>query len=156
MVSLYRILFCLYSEEEVQDDLDFLLGTDMTIQKRSAALFLLKLKESKRLSQVAIDDIVQEWDGLFSHTVRQLQANVRAKLAAAGVDYRDVEGLPEIFDNVTSPFQELQTRYMQEKYYREFLGLVVSYLLTDLICETLGIFAVTLIYTYTLYRNQGR
>ena len=111
---------------EVQDDLDILLGNDEDIQKRSAALFLLKLKESKRLSQAAIDDIVQEWDGLFSHTVRRLLAIVRAKLATAGVDFRDIEGLPETFDKVPSPFQGLQTHYMQEKYYREFPGLVVS------------------------------
>ena len=78
------------------------------------------------MSQAAIDDIVQEWDGLFSHTVRRLLAIARAKLAAAVVDYRDIEGLPEMLDNVSSPFQGLQTRYMQEKYYRQFLGLVVS------------------------------
>ena len=112
--------------EELQADLDTLLGTDAATQKRSSALFLLKLKESRRLTQAAIDDIVQEWDGLFNHSVQRLLAGVRAKMAAAGIDYRDIDGLQEIFQEVPHPFEGLQTRHLQEKYYREFLGLVVS------------------------------
>lgn len=112
--------------DEVQADLNCLLGISKDVQKRSAALFLLRLKESKRLSQAAIDEIVSEWDALFSHTVQTLTANVRSKLSTAGIDYREVEGLPETFEDVPSPFDGLESRYKQEKYYRDFLGLVVS------------------------------
>jgi len=49
---------------------------------------------------VAIDDIVNERDGVFSHTVQQIHAGVRAKLADAGIDESSAEGLQEVFDNV--------------------------------------------------------
>ena len=52
-------------------DLDLLLGIDKNVQQRSSALFLLKLKEHRRISQVAI---VEDWDGLFSHSVQRLHA----------------------------------------------------------------------------------
>lgn len=84
------------------------------------------MKECRRLSQVAIDDIVQEWDGLFSHTVQQLNARVRERLASAGVDADSVEGLQDVFQDYHSPFEGLETRHLQEKYFRENLGLVVS------------------------------
>ncbi len=125
-VLLSYITEFIYFPDEVEADLNHLLGTSKDVQKRSAALFLLRMKESKRLSQAAIDEIVSEWDTLFSHTVHTLTATVRSKLATAGIDYQEIEGLPETFVNITSPFEGLETRFKQEKYYRDFLGLVVS------------------------------
>ena len=112
--------------DEVQADLDLLLGSDKVAQQRSSALFLLKLKEFRRLSQVAIDDIIQEWNGLFSHTLQRLHADVQRTLAENGIDVSSVAGLPEVFQDAPSPFAGLETRHMQEKFYRETLGLVVS------------------------------
>ena len=40
-------------------DINHLLGTDAHHQKRSAALFIMKMKETHRLSQVAVDDVVE-------------------------------------------------------------------------------------------------
>lgn len=122
-------MLCAVSEfisADVQADLNLLLGTDSLIQKRSAALFLLKMKELRKISQVTIDDIISEYDGVFSHTVLHLHACVRAKLAALGVDENIIEGLREVFTDVPSPFQGLETRHLQEKFYREHLALVVS------------------------------
>ena len=107
-------------------DLDLLLGIDKNIQQRSSALFLLKLKEHRRISQVAIDDIVEDWDGLFSHSVQRLHARVREKLASAGIEISSIDGLQEVFEEVPSPFDGLETRHKQEKFYTETLGLVVS------------------------------
>ena len=112
--------------DEVQADVDLLLGSDKVAQQRSSALFLLKLKEFRKLSQVAIDDIVQEWNGLFSHTLQRLHAEVRRTLAENGIDVSSVVGLPEVFQNAPSPFLGLETRHTQEKFYHETLGLVVS------------------------------
>ena len=38
-----------------------------------------------------------------------------AKLADAGVDVSDVEGLDHLFNDVSQPFEELETRHKQEK-----------------------------------------
>ena len=61
---------------DVEANLNLLFGTDKLLQQRVSALFLLKLKEFRKLSQVAIDDIVTECDGVFSHTVQRLYAGV--------------------------------------------------------------------------------
>ena len=107
------VLYCRFISADVQANLDLLLGTDSLIQRRSAALFLLKLKEFRKISQVTIDDIVNKYGGVFSHS-------------ASGVDENVIECLREVFTNVPSPFQGLETRHLQEKFYREHLGLVVS------------------------------
>ena len=110
---------------DVQADLNLLLGTDKLLQQRASALFLLKLKEFRKISQVAIDDIINECGDVFSHTILRLHADVRANLAASGVDESVIEGLREVFDNLPGPFQGLETRHLQEKFYRDHLGLVV-------------------------------
>ena len=112
----------------VEADLDLLLGNDKDAQQRASALFLLKLKEHRRLSQVAIDDIVEEWGELFSHSVRRLSASVREKLSSNGIDVDDIDGLDQVFEDVPHPFEGLKTRFLQEKYYRQSLGLVVGIL----------------------------
>ena len=116
----------LYNYHIVEADLDLLLGNDKDAQQRASALFLLKLKEHRRLSQVALDDIVEEWDGLFSHTVKRLSARVREKLSSTGIDVEDIDGLDQVFEDLPHPFEGLKTRFLQEKYYRESLGLVVG------------------------------
>ena len=70
--------------------------------------------------------IVEGCTSLFQHTVRRLRAGVTAKLADAGVDVSGVEGLDHLFDDVPQPFEELETRHKQEKYFRDKLGLVIS------------------------------
>ena len=106
------------------------MGNDEDAQRRASALFLLKLKEHRRLSQVALDDIVEEWGGLFSHAVKRLSARVREKLSSSGIDVEDIDGLDDMFEDIPDPFKGLKTRFLQEKYYRESLGLVVGILFT--------------------------
>ena len=70
--EVYTCAFSLIQMKQADD----LLGSDKVAQQWSSALFLIKLKEFRRLSQVAIDDIIQEWNGLFSHTLQHLHAEV--------------------------------------------------------------------------------
>ena len=83
---------------------------------------LRKLKEQRRISQVAIDDVVSGCISLFSHTVFRLQAGVRAKLAESGVDPSMVDGLESVFEDVTNPFKGLETCYLQENISRIHLA----------------------------------
>ena len=87
---------------------------------------MFQLKQSKQVSQVVIDEIVSKWHTLFSHTTLRIQAGVRASLAAAGIDGSTLPGLDEVFDNIPKPFDGLETRFKQEKYYCESLFLVLS------------------------------
>ena len=69
--------------------------------RRSSALFLLKLKEQQRVSQSAINDIVDNCKGLFSQTMERVRASVNAKIADIGLDPEAIDG---VFDSVLDPF----------------------------------------------------
>ena len=106
--------------------MQYLIGSDVEEVRRSSALFLLKLKEQRRISQVAVDEIVYGCKSLFCRTIVRVQAGVRAKLAESGVDPSTIDGLDSAFEDVSNPFESLETSYLQEKYFRDTLGLVVS------------------------------
>ena len=40
-----------------------------------------------------------------------------AKLAGDNIDVNSIEGVDDIFNDVPQPFEELETRYIEEKYF---------------------------------------
>ena len=78
-----------YTDDMTQADLEYLFGDS---ERRTSALFLIKLKEQRHVTQVTIDDIVSGFEGLLQQTVSRARAGVRAKLAEQGIDPRDVAG----------------------------------------------------------------
>ena len=133
-----------------------LLHASMSIQvdclQRSAALFLLCLKERYEVTQTAVDFAVGQVQQMVAYTVEDIQSSVKncliPHLQAKGlpVDLLDIDecfGVPDLFCN-------LQTEYMQTKFYRENFNLVVSRILfLDLeVCMPL-VFTCMCIYIYT-------
>lgn len=94
--------------------------------QRSSALFLLKLKEQQRITQVALDDVVNGSRALFSETINRVQASVEANLAETGFDPDSIPGLRDAFRNVADPFKDLETQFLQQKYFRDKFNLIVS------------------------------
>ena len=106
-------------------DIDRLMGYDEELQKRLAALLLLKLKERRHVSQVAIDDIIDHNKGQFDRTVSIVLAETRSHLAERGVDPSTLD-LDSVVSKLNHPFSELDTKHKQDKYFRDKLGLIVS------------------------------
>lgn len=104
-------------------DLDHLLGLDAVHQKRTSALFIMKLKETRQMSQAAIDDVLDGCKTVFSHTTQRLQSGVRSRLVMLGLDETAFD---DLFSGVTDSFEGLETRHKQEKCFKEDFGLVVS------------------------------
>ena len=102
------------------------MGTDVETICRSSALFLLKLKEHRRITQVAINDIVEGTKGMFLQCMERVQAGVRATLANSDVDPSSIKGLDSIFKTVPDPFNGIETCHLQEEYFYNELHLVVS------------------------------
>lgn len=73
--------------------------------KRSSALFLLRTKEINRVTQVALNEIIEGVTELF-----QTYASPDACICSSA-----------------TPFAGLETQYLQQKYYQEEFNLVVSY-----------------------------
>lgn len=107
-------------------DIHYLTGDDAKAIQHSSALFLLKLKEHRRISQVAINDIVEGTRAMVRLSAERMQAAVRANLASNGIDPDTVDGLGRALNEVADPFEGIQTCHLQEQYYHDQLGLVVS------------------------------
>ena len=119
-MSAYYLFFFLISD--VASNIDRLMGTDVDALRKQSALYLLKMKEKRLLSQAAIDDIVENTSAIFDKTLKMAKAAFREKLADTGVDI-DVD---ETLFGLIDPFDGLKTKHYQEKYYLENLGLIVS------------------------------
>ena len=110
------------------------MGTDNKAEKRSSAIFLLKMKETHFLSQAAIDDIVHGYRDLLDHSLVRLKSHVRERLSQSETNGDNADFLNDIYADFKDPFDELETCYKQEKYFKEELGLVVSLCLFTLKC----------------------
>ena len=86
----------------------------------------MKLKEERRLTQVAIDDIVTGIEDVLEKSVVRTKAGVRAKLASCGIDPNSISGLDDVFSDVVKPFAGLETGFKQESYFKDVLGLLVT------------------------------
>ncbi len=107
------------------------MGTDESGLRRKSALFILKMKEKRFLSQAAIDDMVEETCSVVTSALGMVNASIRGKLADAGVDLTSID-LESVFSNVPEPFSQLKSKHYQEKYFKEELGLIVSEITTKI------------------------
>lgn len=94
--------------------------------KRSNGLFLLKMKETRQISQPAIDDIIEGCRELVFRRSQEIKRVVWSTLSASGIDPDSVSGLTSVFDDEFDPFLGIETQYKQEKFFREEFGLLVS------------------------------
>lgn len=107
-------------------DIDRLQHRDGYQQKKTSSLFLLKLKEERMLTQSAVNDVVAGCQEVFQHTVSRLKAGVSRSFAEHGTESSVVEEIDHVFDDVSDPFDGLETAYLQEKFVVQDLGCIVS------------------------------
>ena len=98
-----------------------------TDHEQQIALFLLKSKEIRKVSQVSLDGLIDDFTSLLSFKVHTLENNVQSCLLANGINMDNVESLRSLFcdPQIINPFEGLHSKYLQQKYFQEKLGLVV-------------------------------
>ena len=74
---------------------------------------------------MAVDDIIEHSKAQYERTVSVLLAEVRSHLAERGVDPSELD-LNSAMSKFDHPFSELDTKYKQDKYFKDKLGLIVS------------------------------
>lgn len=89
--------------------------------QRSAAIFLLTLKEKYNISQKAIDFAVGSMTTIMDNMCDSIKESVQKSLEPH-LQETDISGLI----NHVDPFSCLQTEYQQAKFYHKEFGLVVS------------------------------
>lgn len=101
--------------------------------QKSTALFLLGIKEKYKLTQVAIQGIIEGVTGLFQSHHSSLYSRVSDELLHNGTSSDLVSSLETIFENgpFGDPFLGLETQYQQMKFYRSHFSFIVSYSLME-------------------------
>ena len=95
--------------------------------KRNVTLFILKTKEVRHVSQLALNDLIGDMSSMVQQTVDIMASKISSVLTAHGTSVQDIDGLEEIFqdEKLRNPFKGLESSYLQRKVYN-LLGLVVS------------------------------
>lgn len=95
--------------------------------KRAAALFVLKTREEGRLTQRALNQVVQSAASLCEEVVGTIQEGVREALKSISLPKTDQNTVLNRLASVSrDPFEGLMTEYKQEKYYTENFNYLVS------------------------------
>lgn len=91
------------------------------------AQFLLNLKEKYKVTQVALDFVLNAVVKFISIASAEIKHKVFDKLKELNGE-SDLEDLNDCFLPI-NPFSQLRTEYEQTKFYKEQLGLIVSYII---------------------------
>ena len=90
-------------------------------------MYVLKLKQKYKLAQTTVDGILADTEQMTERVVTRLQQRLVAVLDKAGLSGTDIPGFLESFEDPdVRLFNGLSTQYLQEKYFRDHMGLVVS------------------------------
>ena len=114
-------------DERMEQQIEELCTQDALQNEKAAALFLLTLKEKHHLSQEGINFTVEQVGMIISSVIQKVKESVEQKLMMqSGDDITTVIADLNAMIDIQQPFSSLQTRYMQEKFYKMHFNLVVS------------------------------
>ena len=91
--------------------------------QRSAALFLLTLKERYQLTQTAINFLIRQVQNMIHYSLLNIKNS--AELMGLITENITQSVLLDYFECV-DPFKSLHSEYLQTKFYKDHFGLVVS------------------------------
>ena len=116
-----------FGDPDIDMDCDNFPLTPCGGARRSAALFLLTLKERFRATQTTVDFAVSQVNCIAKHIVEDIHSTVWSKLEE---HFEDANSslIPDLTDCflVSDPFNGLDTHHKQDKFYKEHFKLVVS------------------------------
>ena len=97
------------------------------LQAVTSAKFLLKLREERQVSQVAIADVKTGCKTFCKHSVDKLKRDIERTLTNAGINPETIPGLTDVLNYDPDPFVCVDTNYRFEKFCIENLGCLVSH-----------------------------
>ena len=101
------------------------------LSKRTTALLLLKTREVHKVSKKALDGIPEDLTIFVRAVVISLEFEIRRYIELSSIsDGTIVRVFNDVFHKYSTMdlFQGLHSKYFQEKYYRDCLGMLVRLL----------------------------
>jgi len=117
-----------YSWHTVHED-SVELSTALSTIQTSSARFLLGLKEERKLTQTALQGVIEGVTSLSRCRLDALYAEVCSVLNAAGVSSSSIPEFNELFDRdgpFGRPFSGLETQHQQLRFYKTHFQFIVS------------------------------
>ena len=103
------------------------LSTNEDLELLKQAKFLLRLREDKQVSQVALNEIICKCRHLCEQTFTTTLSRIKGVLSNAAINVDDVPGLSDIMDDSAPDyFQGVDTSYLLEEFARKQMGYIVS------------------------------
>ena len=96
---------------------------------KETAMWILKLKEGRKLTQSTTEEILSDVTELCTDVVCRLGHDILKVLESAGVNASDIPGLHHLLSETSpysTPFSNLKSQFLQLSYYRNHLNFVVS------------------------------
>ena len=94
-----------------------------------AAKFLLHLREGRRVSQVALTDVIDFCNEMSTQAVNDVKQEVLVKCIQANVGICSIEGLEDVLSRKPlHPFEGVDTIYRLEKFCVDHFGCLVSFI----------------------------
>ena len=95
--------------------------------QKTAALYLLTLKERYKITQTAVDFVVSQTKHMVDNVVTDLRSAAEKEIKKLScLNDEDASGILSVFTDVRDPFLGLETHYLQCKFYEESFGFIVS------------------------------
>ena len=94
--------------------------------KKSRALFILKTAEVRKLTLTAVNNILSDIQHLVEDALTVAQSKTERVLESHGINASNIPGFHTCFTSEMCPFAGIEMEYLQIKYFRETLGLIVS------------------------------
>ena len=99
--------------------------------QKTAALYLLTLKERYKITQTTVDFVVSQTKHIVDNVVTDLRSAAEKEIKKLScLNDEDASGILSVFTDVRDPFLGLETHYLQCKFYEEHFGFLVSIFLT--------------------------
>lgn len=96
-----------------------------------AAQFILKTRDGRKITQAAVNDILQDTRAIVEYSIDVLKHKVVNKLESLEImSSEEISSIQDLFSSssLRNPFEGLETQYRQEKYFQEHFNYVVSVL----------------------------
>lgn len=96
---------------------------------RFLALFVLKTKEENRLSQRAVDTVLDGTEDLVESSLEHLKEQISTCLERNGIEVADIDGLSDVLQQpsiFTRARQPLKSEYQQVQYFKNHFNFEVS------------------------------
>lgn len=106
--------------------------SNMSSRKKSAAIWILKVQETLKLTQSTMEQILKDITAFFEESLIELGNEVKAILLEAGIEIAQLPDLAKLFSPdspYAKPFGGLETQHLQMKFYKEEMDLVVCSIL---------------------------